>query len=219
MIKFSFMRRIQIIIVLMISFLIFIKTESALAISPPGLLIPSNGSNRPGYTVMFAWSPSSGAISYYFEVSDLPFSNWYDQTIAVVYLNGFFHDNGNTYHWRMKAKDYNGIESNFSDTWSFVNGPTPPSPPDVPTLISPANNSNDPSPTIEFRWNPVPRADSCYIEIATDIGFTSIYNYGWVGGTYTGANVDGFLNIGQTFYWHVKAKNSIGESSFLLHGI
>jgi PKD repeat protein len=191
----------------------FINGPSAVPATPT-LSSPTNGSNVSGTTVSFNWNPAARAIDYYLQVArDAGFTNivygaWVGNYIGVN-LSGF-PDNGQTYYWRVAAWNSLGT-SNYSATWSFVNGPS--APPAVPNLISPVNSANVSGTTISFGWSQAARAIDYYLQVATDEGFTNIIYGEWIG-NYTGVNLSGFPDNGQTYYWRVAAWNSLGSSSY-----
>ena len=180
----------------------------------PILSSPASGSNAAGTTVQLQWNASPRANNYHLQVAtDSEFSNTvFDGEIGnyVTVNMSDFPDNGTTFYWRVKAGNALGWSS-YSDTWSFVNGPS--SIPDAPILSSPANGSNAPGTTVQFRWNVSPRANNYHLQVATDSGFSNTVFDGEIG-YYVGADVPGFPDDGTGFYWRVKAGNALGWSSY-----
>ena len=72
-------------------------------------------------------------------------------------------------------------------------------------LIYPRNNENIASDTTSLKWNKSPFADSYVYEIASDSNFTNIVKSGTT--AYNTVTVDG-LEIGEDYYWRVKAVNN-----------
>ncbi|MCE1190296.1 MAG: family 10 glycosylhydrolase [Ignavibacteria bacterium] len=104
------------------------------------------------------------------------------------------------------ALDQNCNESTIS-TGVQVNAPA------IPTLVFPANGAGNQKDTIILKWYYAANAGSYSIQVSTDPGFsgTNFVN---------GDNLQDSLMLltgmtGQTtYYWRVKSKNPIGESSF-----
>jgi len=85
--------------------------------------------------------------------------------------------------------------------------------PATPVLISPANNSVDISLTPTLTWGAVGGADNYTVQISTTPNFL-VYN-----DSITTTNIQytvpsGKLQEGYTYFWRVKASNSIGSSSW-----
>jgi len=124
------------------------------------------------------------------------------------------------YKWRVKVRGQNGVESNWSDTWSFTiqdipqstNTPVPPTaPPSAgrPTLSSPGNGSSWPqSADITLVWNAASNAARYKVELWGG-PYSTMTPCDWQSGT--------SCHIGQmwpgTMSWHVKARNSNGQET------
>lgn len=85
-------------------------------------------------------------------------------------------------------------------------------PPGLPTLLAPVNGAFSTSPTPLFDWSDTsPAADHYEILIASDSGFTNIVQ------SRTDLTTSSFtptaLASNSTFYWKVRAVNSIGQAS------
>lgn len=186
----------------------------------PRLRDPANGARYPqSQDIWFAWNYVSGADQYYLEYWGGPYGTLNSGWITdVAYHVGTMWPG--TYHWHVKARNSSGVESNWSDTWSFViqeipqstSTPIPPTAPPLaerPTLSSPANGSSWPQSTdITLVWNAAANATQYKVEL-------------W-GGPYdkmTPCNwqSETTCHIGQmwpgTMFWHVKARNSSGQES------
>jgi hypothetical protein len=88
----------------------------------------------------------------------------------------------------------------------------------VPTLASPANNAKVSGPSPLFNWNDstVPAGtdfDHYQIQVATDSGFTSIVQDNNVSGITNSQDNTAVLAGGTTYYWRVRAFNTLGHSS------
>jgi hypothetical protein len=79
------------------------------------------------------------------------------------------------------------------------------------TLSSPADNATNLNLVEELQWNNDSNATSYDVEIATDLGFSTIISTGNViTNSYTTTNLVGVTE----YFWRVKPKNSCGEGNF-----
>jgi len=91
-------------------------------------------------------------------------------------------------------------------------------PPSRPTLASPANNAKVSGPSPLFNWNNSTVTagvvfDHYQIQIATDNGFTAIVHDNNVSGITNSQDNTAVLASGTTYYWRVRAFNTLGQSS------
>jgi len=90
-------------------------------VGTPRLSNPPNGSSWPQNTdITLTWNPSSGAIQYKVELWGGPYSkmtpcDWQNSTSCHI---GQLWPG--TMYWHVKARNANGQESSWSDTWSFT---------------------------------------------------------------------------------------------------
>jgi len=102
----------------------------------PTLSSPANGANVAGTTIEFRWNPAARASDYRLQVAtdagftSTVFDQWIGNYIGIN-LSGF-PDNGQTFYWRVTARNVLG-QSPSSAAWSFVNGTPPPPPPSTCT--------------------------------------------------------------------------------------
>jgi subtilisin-like proprotein convertase family protein len=80
------------------------------------------------------------------------------------------------------------------------------------TLVSPANGATSVSSTPTYQWNALSGASSYDLQVATDVGFTSIV-------TNTNVTTNSFvqapaLNNNTTYYWRVRGVNSCGAGTY-----
>lgn len=81
----------------------------------------------------------------------------------------------------------------------------------APAPTAPANNALNVATVATLTWNPVVDAQSYFVEVATDSGFTTIVSSGTVTGTsFTTAP----LAADTVHYWRVRAANVCGNGSF-----
>ncbi len=89
---------------------------------------------------------------------------------------------------------------------------TPPSPPQIPILVSPANGAFHVSTTPTFKWNTSTDVTSYRLQISTSSAF-SIIVVDQIGITTTSFTVSK-LSGTTTFYWRLNASNSSGTSAW-----
>jgi hypothetical protein len=128
--------------------------------APPALLGPDNGAVTP-FTPRFQWQAVEGAQSYQLQVGT---DSDFNPTTTYNTANTDFTPTGNLsndkeYFWRVKAKDQNNNETNWSDVrsfriqWHFA-----------PKLLTPDNGQTGLSYPF-FSWEPVPGAEQYQIQI------------------------------------------------------
>jgi len=183
-------------------------------IDPPTLVSPSNGSQQNATEILFIWNASSGATEFEIEVADNPnfigVFNYQNVGNNLSVQIGGFPNNGTTFYWHVRAG--NGTYwSNYSSTFTFINGQVPI--PNPPTLVSPSNGSQQNATEITFNWNAASSATEYYIQVAQDDIFSNLFQEQNVGNN-TSVLISGFPNDETTFYWHVKAGNSAGWSDY-----
>ena len=177
----------------------------------PSLSSPSNGSSHSyDYDLTFSWNASSGASEYLLEWWGGPYGTmqpcgWNSSRSCHIGTVA----SGHTYYWHVKARNSSG-ESGWSSTWSFTIQ-SQPQPPSAPSLSSPSNGSSHSYDyDLTFSWNASSGASDYILE--------------WWGGPYNIMQPCGWsssqschigtVTAGHTYYWHVKARNSSGESGW-----
>jgi hypothetical protein len=186
----------------------------------PTLRDPSDGARYPqSQDIWFAWNYVSNANQYYLEYWGGPYG-----TLNSGWINDVAHHIGTMwpgqYNWHVKARGQNGVESNWSDTRSFVIqdipqltstpvSPTVPPSAGRPTLSSPGNGSSWPqSADITLVWNAASNATRYKVELWGG-PYSTMTPCDWQSGT--------TCHIGQmwpgTMSWHVKARNSNGKET------
>lgn len=129
---------------------LFFRVSSVFAIDPPSLISPQNNSTAtssklewqtPSYPIYTQGNP------YIVQVKNIPtFTSQDDRYKTNTYYTPKLSDG--IWYWRVKAKNSDGIWSNWSDTWSFnlttSTSTTTPTPSPSPTPASPVN---EPTPT------------------------------------------------------------------------
>lgn len=171
----------------------------------PNLNSPVDGTVlNAGQSITLSWNPVTGATEYYAEImggaTGTQNSGWQSGTTWTVSSLAA----GYSYTWHVKARNGAGASS-FSDPRGFtIQGA-----PDAPTLSSPANGSTQPPASdVSLTWNSVVGATDYQAESWVTVD-TTHYSCNW---TTTTSCHRGRLPGGYTYSWHVKARNSAGES-------
>jgi hypothetical protein len=105
----------------------------------PTLRNPANSTTLPQSTdIWFEWNRVSGATQYYLEYWGGPYS-----TLNSDWINDTAYHIGTmwpgTYSWHVKARNSNGQEGNWSDTWTFTISQPPQIPTDTPQPVFSGN--------------------------------------------------------------------------------
>jgi photosystem II stability/assembly factor-like uncharacterized protein len=181
----------------------------------PTLTTPANGASNVSVTPTLGWNNVSGASSYKVQISTI--SNFGVITdSATVFTNSYSVPSGrlqsaSAYFWRVSASNSFGT-SGYSTVFNFSTTVTPPP---VPVLVSPANNSNGQSTTPTLVWQAIAGATSFHVQISTLSNFAVITDSGTVAGNLNQRTVPaGRLGNGLTYFWRVRATNTSGTGSF-----
>ncbi|MGB8646854.1 MAG: fibronectin type III domain-containing protein, partial [Anaerolineae bacterium] len=179
--------------------------------APPSLGNPANGGSYPyNYNLTFQWNSSSGATDYLIEWWGGPYSpmqpcSWTTSTSCPIGQVAA----GNTYYWHVMARNGAG-QSNWSDTWSFTIQAQQ-QPPAAPSLSSPGNGSSNPyNYDLNFVWNSSSGATDYLLEWWGG-PYSTMQPCGWE--TSTSCHI-GQVVSGNTYYWHVMARNGAGQSNW-----
>jgi thermitase len=177
----------------------------------PSLSSPGNSSSNPyNYNLNFQWNSVSGATSYLVEWWGGPYSTmqpcgWSSSTSCAIGTVA----QGHTYYWHVKSRNSYG-ESSWSPTWSFTIQ-TQPTAPSAPSLSSPGNGSSNPyNYNLNFQWNSVSGASEYQVEWWGG-PYSTMQPCGW--STSTSCNI-GTITPGNTYSWHVRARNSYGTGNW-----
>ncbi len=133
----------------------FKQSSSSQPISPPSSSNPGDGTSWPQSTsIVLQWNSSSNATRYKVELWGGPYStmtpcDWQSGTSCTIGTMW-----PGTMYWKVKARDNNGNESDWSSTWSFTiqefqptqQPPSNPQQPSSPTSTSqpPSNSTSNP---------------------------------------------------------------------------
>ena len=189
------------------------------ALLPPTLSLPASGTYVQTTFPTLTWSDpnASGVTGYTIQISK---NNTFTSIVTTgsstttSYTPAKVLPVSSTLYWRVQTKGANGpsLWSASPPVWSFTTG----NPPSIPVPLSPANNSLTTSynPPI-FSWKPstAPSGttfDHYQIQIATDSAFSTPTADTTTTPTYPSSLT---LNPNITYYWHVRAYNTIGDFS------
>ncbi len=207
------------------------KTATSVGtISAPNLLLPTNSTifATPG-PVTFQWSAVPNIKSYSLQVTlatDTTFIRPVVNTASVdpsgagggtIAINGLLPDTA--YIWRVKSLSLQNASSAWSSPlFSFTTAPTPTvattAPPSQPMIIAPTYNANAPQPfNLQWRAGTTGGAPSAYIlqlSQYVDMHAAVIDNKMVTSPSY---QISGLIK-GVRYWWHVKAVNAAGISSW-----
>ncbi len=190
---------------------------TASGVTPPAaptLVSPSNGATDQPTSIVMSWNASAGASRYWLQVAtDQSFTTIVvgDSTIASTSHQVNYLSASTTYYWRVMAINGAGVSA-ASSVWDFTTASSQISPPSTPSLLSPANGASGEPAELTLSWQTASNADHYYLQVATDETFSNIVfsDYTIVG---TSENVDSLVKS-TTYYWHVSAVNTGGQSSW-----
>ena len=182
-------------------------------LSTPVLISPSDGGGVIANDVQFIWRSSQNAGSYLLSVSTS--SDFCDNYVSKTLTDTSFVlnnlENEMKYYWRVKAfpKDGNFTESSFSPIKSFS---TSESLPEIPEAISPANGAVNISINPTLVWQPASYANNYEVRLSATSNLSSPWK-DISGITLNNLTIDS-LSYKTTYYWDVRAINSIGSSNW-----
>lgn len=178
--------------------------------SSPTLLTPLPNANEISLTPTLSWNPVTNATSYTLQVStSSSFSSYFynqsgltntSQQISSLTPN-------TTYYWRVSSTNNYGT-SGWSSVFSFKTL----APPQVPTLLTPANSSLDVPLTTTLSWNALSNATSYSLQVSVSNTFATLF-YNQSGLTSTSQIIPA-LGYFTKYYWRVSATNAYGTSSW-----
>jgi hypothetical protein len=181
-------------------------------IAPPTLTYPKNDSTSiEPILVSLKWVGSPGTQKYDFDLSDdSTFTNikrW-ERNIVV---NSVILDNlteNTKYWWRVRGKNTEGT-SEWSAVYTFTTGYIRP---EVPTLLTPANESTKIPVSLNLTWKASLRAEKYVLQVSDLSDFSNlIVNVDTL--TSTEYTISNLMN-NHVYYWRVAAKNIGGQSDW-----
>lgn len=179
----------------------------------PKLTAPVVGASMNDTTPTFTWNTVTGATQYRIQIANS--ADFETPARDELVSDAAYTDAGlpeGVFYWRVMSKNAVGIESLWSDVFTFVIDTTAP---DGPSLTSPSNGAAvNGTPTLE--WNAVSDATGYMLEIDDSFGFSAPVVYS------NPTTVDGaaitstsmkpsVLAGGATYYWHVRSRDAAGN--------
>jgi hypothetical protein len=182
--------------------------------SAPALTSPTDGSTLLTNLPTFTWETVNDAINYNIQVST-------NSTFSLLKVNATTTTASYTpttaltpktkMYWRVRTKTGLSTYGPWSDVWSFTTA----NPPSAPTLSAPATGTLVTTSTVKLDWANVTMPAGTVlqkyeVQMATNSAFT-------VNMTLTDAAISeytfGPLTPNTTYYWHVRAFNTLGQYS------
>ncbi len=186
-------------------------TEFTTILFPPTLKYPQNNSTKMPLSFTCEWEKPTGAEQYDFQLSkNMQFSPLAYGRVGLNTTSLELRDlePTTTYYWRVKAKNSEG-ESQWSAVFSFT---TSSNPLQIPTLISPMNNSIEQPVNSYFVWSSVPRATYYELQLSEVPNFSSLYK-SFKNITDTAYFVPDLQN-NKEYFWRVQAYNDSTSSAW-----
>lgn len=176
------------------------------------LLMPANNSGNQPKTTQLEWKAVSGAMTYHVQVAtDKSFSTIVAEPTGLTGLKYSLADlaTNQSYFWRVMAESSDNGSGKWSDVWQFSTGAAAAA---IPTLQVPENNKVNQPAVVDFIWESSANATAYHLQVSKDMTFnTTILDKSSLTGTSFNA---GGLEPNTTYYWRVRASNSVGESSW-----
>lgn len=167
-------------------------TIGSASASPAQITSPANGSTFSSSTATFNWSPASGSISYYLDLSSSPGSR-------DIYAN--FVSGGSTTVTGIPTDGrtiYVRLWSLINGSWLYYDYSYKAFTSNVKAAItSPANGSTFTAATVNFNWNTVAGATQYFLDLNSSPGSRDIFANYVTGGATT---VSGIPTDGRTIY-------------------
>lgn len=179
-------------------------------IDKPILVSPDSASKKQPVNPLYEWQPVVDALTY--EIAVAKDAN-FEQVVAgqkgivntKILLPGDL-ETFTKYYWRVRASNLEAT-GEWSISWWFETGGYGP---DIPELVSPADNQTKVpiNPTLE--WKEANRADSYIVQVSKDEFFTQDIIFS-TETEETKVDLDGLDNY-TIYYWRVAAINDNGQS-------
>jgi uncharacterized repeat protein (TIGR01451 family) len=147
---------------------------------PPALIAPTDGTVTSTAALSLTWSPVADAMGYWLDFDGAAM----DVGNLTAYATGVLAEG--TYTWTVASYDVFSRTGGYADVWAFEVDTTPP---DTPTLVSPADGTVTATVALSLIWTPVAGAAGYWLDFdgtAMDVGNATAYSPGFLtGGTYT----------------------------------
>ena len=191
--------------------------------SAPTLIYPANAQIDLPLSFNYRWNTVSIATGYTFQVStSSTFANitggvlLNDTTLSVANSTAIMSEN-TTYYWRVSSRNSSGASawSMFvpaTQTYYSFTTTTTAVVPSIPTLVTPANAAVNQDLAITSKWNKISDATSYTFQLSSN-NFADTIETDVITAPDT-SFVIGDLDYSTTYYWRVKATNTVGSSAY-----
>jgi len=178
----------------------------------PVPLEPAHKSYTNDNTPTFTWEPAAGGVTYQVQCDDSKKFKSPDEDVTLSpgemeYTASPMSDG--RYYWRVRAMNSLGEPGPWSKAYSFSIDSTPPP---LPTLKKPADNSGTTDTTPKLQWNKAKGASEYQLQVspAEDFG-TTLVDVPVAKNKYALSAAEA-LGYG-TYYWRVRATDAAGNQS------
>jgi hypothetical protein len=201
----------KIVAALAISLSLWARAQAAVPVAP-ALQNPADNAVLQNVNLPLSWLAAPAAESYRIQVStDADFSPAVvdDSGITQLYWNVGPLKNNTLYHWRVRAKNADGVGA-----WTVARAfTTLPAAPGAVTLATPANAAANMAVKPTLKWRTNHEADSYTLQVSAKSDFsTTVLSSGLLIDTaYAFATA---LDNGTTYYWRVLARNAAGPGPY-----
>ncbi|MFH0990824.1 MAG: fibronectin type III domain-containing protein [bacterium] len=179
----------------------------------PSPIEPSDGATGVSTSPTLKWGEVTGADTYDLQVSTKSDFSSVDvldkQRLKSTSDNLSRLTENTTYYWRVRATNGAG-SSNWSSTVSFK---TQLSLPATPTILEPADGATEVSTSPTLKWNSAVGADTYDLQVSTKSNFSSVDVTDKQKLNTTSENLTQ-LTENTSYYWRVRATNTIGSSDW-----
>ena len=188
------------------------RTTSIVLPQIPMAVFPPDSAEDVSLTPTFTWHKINSAKSYHWQLAtDQSFTNiiFEDSTIIIPDTSKLSDSllSCTTYFWHVNAKNVAGVSA-YSPVRSFTTVILPPVP---PLLLAPRHDSVDVPVGPTFIWNSSFCSVVYQLQIARDSSFTTItFDDSTILNTSFGPAGLPLLSGRSYYFWHVRAKNSLG---------
>jgi len=180
--------------------------------SIPSLIFPTNNLVCTNFNLEFDWNAATDgdndSITYVIDIAtNSNFGTILFTAVTSATLRTFTLEKGTTYYWRVKARDSEGNESEYSPTQTFFTEPdagvnTIPS---VPELISPPLGDRLSAATITLDWDAKDTEDDA---LSYDLYFGDTNPPVLFAGNMDMSSIDVPVSSDTVYYWRIVVKDS-----------
>jgi len=175
----------------------------------PTYLSPQNGNTIIDTTPLIDWDDINGASGYRIQIND---TNDYTGTLVVdddsltnssFQVSSVLSDN-ETYYWRIKWKNSDGVWGEWANSWSFNLDIT------SPNYTSPENEQCISDTTPILKWEVLENTNGYWVQVNTKEDFSGSMIVDDNSLAITETEISTILSYDTTYYWRVKRKNHDG---------